>query len=141
MPFSLDAASEKKLVGVHPHLVAVVRRAAELCEQPFIVFEGVRTIEREREMIARGTSGLHNARACRHVPKVSASAGGASVSHAVDLVPLVGGRPQWSWPHIPPIVKAMKQAAAELKTPLECGAEWPRFKDGPHYQLPWAAYP
>jgi peptidoglycan L-alanyl-D-glutamate endopeptidase CwlK len=35
----------------------------------------------------------------------------------------------------------MKAAAKKEKVPLEAGIDWVSFKDGPHYQLPWAEYP
>lgn len=134
----LDKASEAKLVGVHPDLVKVVRKAATLCDQPFTVFEGVRTIEREKSLIARGMSALKNPFRCRHVPTKTKL---GVFSHAVDLVPLVKGQPVWDWKLIYPIAKAMKQAANELKIPIDWGGDWRTIKDGPHYQLPWKFYP
>ncbi|MBO0346023.1 peptidoglycan-binding protein [Roseibium sp. CAU 1637] len=35
----------------------------------------------------------------------------------------------------------MKQAADELGVPVEWGGDWRSFFDGPHFQLPWPAYP
>jgi peptidoglycan L-alanyl-D-glutamate endopeptidase CwlK len=136
--YTLPGASQEKLAGVHPDLVRVVRRAATLCEQKFIVFEGVRSVARERSLIARGASALKNPFRCRHVPTKDARYG--LVSHAVDLVPLVDGKPRWSWPHIYPIARAMKAAASREHVAIEWGGDW-RFKDGAHYQLPWALYP
>ena len=136
----LSSASEEKLKGVHPDLVRVVRKAALLCDQPFVVFEGVRTVERERSLIAKGFSKLKNPFRCRHVPTKDPKYG--LVSHAVDLVPLnAKGRPVWDWKLIPAIARAMKTAASSEHVFIECGAEWKTFKDGPHYQLPWSLYP
>lgn len=137
--FALESVSEAKLAGVHPDLARVVRRAAALCEQRFIVFEGVRTVERERSLIARGVSALENPFRCRHVPTRDPKYG--LVSHAVDLVPIIGEKPQWSWPHIYPIARAMKAAALKEHVTIEWGGEWKTIKDGPHYQLPWTLYP
>jgi len=136
----LSAASEEKLKGVHPDLIRVVRKAALLCDQPFVVFEGVRSVERERSLIAKGFSKLKNPFRCRHVPTKDAKYG--LVSHAVDLVPLnAAGQPVWDWKLIPPVLKAMKTAASSEHVFIECGAEWKTFKDGVHYQLPWSLYP
>jgi peptidoglycan L-alanyl-D-glutamate endopeptidase CwlK len=137
--FTLGSASEAKLVGVHPDLVRVVRRAATLCEQKFVVFEGVRSLARERSLIARGKTALKNPFRCRHVPTKDAKHG--LVAHAVDLVPIVDGRPQWLWPHIYPIARAMKAAALSEHVTVEWGGDWRTFKDGPHFQLPWSLYP
>jgi peptidoglycan L-alanyl-D-glutamate endopeptidase CwlK len=78
--------------------------AAKLCDQPFIVFEGVRTIVPERSLIARGVSALKNPFRCRHVPTKHQKHG--IVNHAADLIPIVGGPPQWVSPQIYPIARA-----------------------------------
>lgn len=133
---------ESKLTGVHPDLVRVVLRAAEDCPQPFVVFEGVRTVKREMQLIAQGKSALRNPYRCRHVPTVDkAHPELGPLSHAVDLVPRVNGKPVWSWPHIYPIARAMKAAAQAEHVTIEWGGDWKTFKDGPHYQLPWNLYP
>ncbi len=36
---------------------------------------------------------------------------------------------------------AFQDAARIEKVPVEWGGSWPRFRDGPHFQLPWAKYP
>jgi peptidoglycan L-alanyl-D-glutamate endopeptidase CwlK len=35
----------------------------------------------------------------------------------------------------------VQQAAENEGVPLEWGGNWARFKDGPHWQLPWKQYP
>lgn len=40
-----------KLVGVHPKLVAVIRRAARLSPVPFKVLECLRSVERQRALV------------------------------------------------------------------------------------------
>lgn len=139
MTVILDKTSREKLRGVHPDLVRVIEKAASICEQPFVVFEGVRSVERELSLIAKGFSKLKNPFRCRHVPTKDAKYG--LVSHAVDLVPLVDGKPQWAWPQIYPIARAMKAAASQEHVPVEWGGDWRTIKDGPHYQLPWNLYP
>ena len=137
---SLSQASEEKLKGVHPDLIRVVRKAALLCDQPFVVFEGVRSVERERSLIAKGFSKLKNPFRCRHVPTKDAKYG--LVSHAVDLVPLnADNKPVWDWKLIPAIARAMKAAAISEHVTIEWGGDWRTIKDGPHYQLPWSLYP
>ena len=136
----LDQASIIKLHGVHPDLVKVVERAETLCSQPFVVFEGCRTVERERTLIARGMSALKSPFLCRHVPTRDPVHG--LVSHAVDLVPLnAHGQPAWDWKLIPPIARAMKTAASMEHVTLEWGGDWRTLKDGVHYQLPYKLYP
>lgn len=125
--FSIDARSERNLQGVNKDLVKVVRRAAELSEIPFTVTEGLRTIERQRQLVAKGASKTMKS---RHL-----------TGHAVDLAAKVGGQIRWDWPLYGTLAEAMKSAAKELGVPITWGGDWKSFKDGPHFQLKWASYP
>jgi peptidoglycan L-alanyl-D-glutamate endopeptidase CwlK len=116
-----------RLKGVHPDLVRVVERAAELTAVPFTVLEGLRSKERQQQMVAAGSSTTLNS---RHL-----------TGHAVDIAPLEGGKVSWAWPLYHQLAPVIKQAAAECGVPIEWGGDWRRFKDGPHWQLPWSAYP
>ena len=127
MPFILPESSVKRLAGVNDDLVRVVYRAASLTSEPFAVLEGLRTLDRQRQLYRRGaTRTMHS----RHL-----------TGHAVDLAPLVGGKPSWHWPHYFVLAEVVKAAAEREHVPIEWGGDWTRFKDGPHWQLPWARYP
>lgn len=134
----LTAKDTQLLYGVHPDLVKVVQKAAEITTQPFTVTEGVRTVEREKSLIAKGVSSLKDPFRCRHVPTKCKE---GVLGHAVDLVPLVDGKPVWDWKIIPLVARAMKAAASAENVVIEWGGDWKLFKDGPHYQLPWKLYP
>lgn len=123
----LSPRSEKALAGVHPDLVRVVRRAAEITAIDFIVTEGLRSQARQKQLVAAGASKTMKS---RHL-----------TGHAVDLAALVAGKVRWDWPLYAKLAEAMKRAAAELGVPLEWGGDWKSFKDGPHFQLPWKQYP
>lgn len=154
MSYVLGSKSRANLVGVHPKMVAVVERAIQITEQDFMVFEGLRTIERQRSYVQRGVSKTMNS---KHLKQASTGFG-----HAVDLVPFIDGGPRWEWPPIFKIAVAVDQAATELQVPLIWGGIWdrkmdqyggsaasmkaavdeycrrhpgPDFIDGPHYQL------
>lgn len=124
MPYKLGSRSLQNLSGVHPDLVAVVKRAIEITEQDFSVIEGVRNIDRQRKLVAQGKSKTMNS---RHL-----------TGHAVDIAPYPLS---WDWDYFYPIADAMKQAAEELEVDLEWGGDWESFKDGPHWQLGWRSYP
>ena len=124
MGFTLGAKSLSKLEGVHPDLVAVVERAIELTEQDFTVLEGLRDIDRQRELVRTGKSTTMNS---RHL-----------TGHAVDIAPWPIS---WDWDYFYPIADAMKQAASELNISLEWGGDWKSFPDGPHFQLSRKVYP
>jgi peptidoglycan L-alanyl-D-glutamate endopeptidase CwlK len=127
MTFKLGAQSEKNLIGVHPDLVLVVREAIKITDIDFKVLEGVRSIKRQHEMMKIGASQILNS---RHL-----------TGHAVDLAALYGGKVAWDWPLYYIIGDCMKTAAKSVSVKIEWGGDWKKFKDGPHFQLPWKDYP
>lgn len=127
MSFVLSQKSLSKLEGVHPDLVRVVKRAIKLTPVDFRITEGLRTLARQRELVAAGASKTLRS---RHL-----------TGHAVDVVALVGGQVRWDWPLYPKIAKAFKQAAKEICVPITWGGDWTTLKDGPHFQLTWDDYP
>ncbi len=130
MPFGNPKRDAERLKGVHPDLVAVVNRAAEICERSFIVVQGARTLAEQRENVRRGASKTMRS---RHIPAAN------GFGHAVDLVIVDGGSAKWDQGEV--IAKAMKAAAVELGVPIEWGGDWRGAWDKPHFQLPWGAYP
>lgn len=120
--FKLGLRSRIRLRGVHADLIRVVERAIGNSEVDFTVLEGVRTVDRQKILVASGASRTMHS---RHL-----------TGHAVDLGALLGGKVRWDWPLYYKIAHAMKRAARELDIPLEWGGDWETFKDGPHFQLP-----
>ena len=130
--FVLGAQSRAKLMGVHPDLVRVVERAIGISLIDFRVTEGLRTLARQKQLMASGATRTLRS---RHLP------GKNGFAHAIDLVALVGGSVRWDWPLYARLATAMKAAAADVGVPIEWGGDWRTFKDGPHFQLPWRNYP
>ena len=128
MAYRLSQRSEKALIGVHPDLVACVRRALELTTQDFTVVEGLRALERQRELVAKGASKTLKS---RHLKQAD------GYGHAVDLYPYYSRSVQVDAPfsRFRAIADAMKQAAAELGVVITWGGDWKSFVDSPHYQL------
>ena len=127
MTFALSTKSKSRLIGVHPKLVAVVRLAITITPIDFAVLEGVRSIERQQELMKAGASRTMRS---RHL-----------TGHAVDLGAIVDGQVRWDWPLYYKLADTMKEAGKQLGVPIECGADWKNFPDGPHFQLPWSEYP
>ncbi|WP_075685104.1 M15 family metallopeptidase [Serratia marcescens] len=125
--FCFSPRSEKNLRGVHPDLVCVVRRALALSDVDFGITEGLRTPERQRQLVAAGKSQTQNS---RHL-----------TGHAVDVFAYPTPAGSWEWKYYAQISAAFKQAAAELNIPIEWGGDWKTLKDGPHFQLPHRDYP
>ena len=117
----LDERSEKRLEGVNEALVSVVRRAARNTTVDFIVTEGLRTKERQAQLVAKGASRTMNS---KHL-----------TGRAVDLAAMIDGEVRWDWPLYHKLAKAMKDAAAECGVKIVWGGDWRTFKDGPHFEL------
>lgn len=125
--FRLSRRSLSALAGVHPDLVRVVQRAIVLTPVDFVVIEGLRTLARQRELVAAGASRTTKS---RHL-----------TGHAVDLAAWVGGEVRWDWPLYERLANAMKRAAGELGVFIVWGGDWTSFRDGPHFELDRRAYP
>ena len=57
-----DAQSEERLKGVDPELVEVLREALSLGVIKFRIVEGVRTLERQRQLVQQGRSKTLNSK-------------------------------------------------------------------------------
>lgn len=145
--FVFSSASLQRFSGVDDRLVQVVRLALRKSKQDFAVLEGLRSKERQAELVRKGASQTMNS---RHL-----------TGHAIDLVPIVDGKVSWDWQYYYPIAEAMREAAKELGVRVRWGGSWEvlndtttsttrlveayvaqrreqgkkAFTDGPHYEL------
>lgn len=110
MEFKLSSRSLSRLEGVDPGLVSVVKRAIELTPIDFGVTEGLRTLEKQKEYVAKGVSKTLKS---KHI-----------TGEAVDLVAYLGSRISWELTLYDNIADAMKEAAIELDVPIRWGAAW-----------------
>jgi peptidoglycan L-alanyl-D-glutamate endopeptidase CwlK len=127
MSIALSQRSLSRLEGVHPDLVRVVKRVAALSPLDFTVLEGLRTLDRQKQLMASGATKTLNS---RHL-----------TGHAVDLAPMIGGTVRWDWPLYHQLAAVVKDAAKAENVPVQWGGDWRTFKDGPHWELPWKQYP
>jgi peptidoglycan L-alanyl-D-glutamate endopeptidase CwlK len=144
MGYGLGERSRKNLEGVHPKLIDVVERAIELTEQDFFVNEGVRTMERQKELYAQGRT--------KPGPKVTWTLNSnhfknpnTGFGHAVDVYPFpykdVNSKAYAAKQMV--VAKAMLKAAHELNIPIRWGADWDMDGnygergegDSPHFEL------
>lgn len=121
MIYSLSQKSLDNLKGVKDPLVNVVKRAIEISEIDFKVLEGIRTAERQKELLARKVTQTLKS---KHL-----------TGDAVDLGALKNGQITWDKESYAVIAKAMKQAASELKVNIRWGGDFKSFFDGPHFEL------
>lgn len=116
--FKLGITSLTRLKGVHSDLVKVVKRAIELTPIDFTVLEGLRTKERQQQLVAKGASKTMNS---YHL-----------TGHAVDIAPLVDGKVTWDWKYYFPMIEAVRQAAKESNVRVKWGGSWSYLNDSSH---------
>ena len=120
--FRLGATSQARLKGVHPDLVKVIEAAIRRTPIDFTVLEGLRTKERQKQLVAKGASKTMNS---FHI-----------TGHAVDVAPLVDGKVTWDWTYYRQLAPVIKQVAKELGVNITWGGDWKSFPDAPHWQIP-----
>ena len=125
--FRLSEVSRARLVGVHEALRRLVERAIEMAEIDFCVLEGIRALDRQRELCAVGASSMIDS---RHL-----------TGHAIDLAPWIGASVSWHWPYFQRLSAVVKRAASELDISVVWGGDWPDSPDGPHWELCRERYP
>lgn len=110
MTYQLSERSLERLKGVDSGLVKVVKRAIELTRVDFGVVEGVRTVERQTELVNSGASKTMKS---RHI-----------TGEAVDLMAYLSGRASWELSLYDDIADAMRDAATELGVAVRWGGAW-----------------
>jgi peptidoglycan L-alanyl-D-glutamate endopeptidase CwlK len=110
MAYKLSKRSLARLEGVDERLVRVVKRAIELTTVDFGVVQGLRTVEEQRELVAKGASQTMKS---KHIDGI-----------AVDLMAYVGGKASWELSLYDNIADAMKLAAMEEGVAIRWGAAW-----------------
>lgn len=110
MGFKLSNRSLERLQGCDSDLVQVVRRAIELTKIDFGVIEGLRTVERQKELVEAGASKTMKS---KHID-----------GNAVDLMAYLNGRGSWELNLYDDIADAMKEAAIENDVSIRWGAAW-----------------
>jgi peptidoglycan LD-endopeptidase CwlK len=119
--------SLNNLKGIHPDLRRVIDRALQDSPLDFIVIEGLRTKDRQKQLVEQGASRTMNS---RHI-----------TGHAVDLLPIGPGGPAFDWPLYDRLGPAVKEAAEKEGVTLVWGGDWKSFRDGPHFELDRNRYP
>jgi len=128
----MDTRTERNLKAVHPDLAKVFRLAYSRAKVLPVITSQPRTIAEQRMLVKKGASTTMHS---RHL----ASKDG--FVRAFDICFLIDGKMRWDWPLYKTFADLMKAAGKELKISVEWGGDWVRFRDGPHFQLPWKQYP
>lgn len=110
MTFKLSQRSKDRLNGVDANLVAVVHHAITVTTIDFGVICGLRTIDEQKELVAKGASKTMKS---KHVD-----------GRAVDLMAYIGSRGSWELSVYDEIADAMKEGAKALGVGVRWGAAW-----------------
>ena len=110
MSFKLSLRSLDRLEGVDDRLVTVVRYAILETKVDFGVIQGLRSIEEQKELVAKGASQTMKS---KHID-----------GEAVDLMAYVGSRGSWELNLYDDIADAMKKAAQVCDVGIRWGCAW-----------------
>ena len=108
--FELSQRSLSRLDGVDEKLVKVVCAAIKRSNVDFGVSEGLRTEERQKELVSKGASKTMKS---KHLE-----------GKAVDLIGYIGGQVSWEITTYDDIADAVKQAAQDEGVKVRWGAAW-----------------
>ncbi|MDY4010287.1 MAG: M15 family metallopeptidase [Fusobacterium gastrosuis] len=119
--YNFSKRSLKNLIGVHPKLVKLMEEAIKNSPYDFIITEGLRTLERQKELVRQGKSKTMKS---YHL-----------VGKAVDIALIVDGDISWDFALYREVAKHIKKIAKEQGINITWGGDWKNFKDGLHFQI------
>ena len=108
--FKLSQRSLQKLEGVDEALQETVKLAIQKTKIDFGVICGMRTVEEQKALVAKGASKTMKS---KHLE-----------GKAVDLMAYIDGRASWELKLYDDIADAMKEASKETEVDLRWGACW-----------------
>ena len=97
-------------MGVEPELKEIVYEAIKVTKVDFGVIEGLRTEEKQKQLVESGASQTMKS---KHLE-----------GRAVDLMAYIGGRGSWELSVYDEIADAMKEAAIKVDVAVRWGAAW-----------------
>lgn len=110
MTFKLSRRSLDRLQGIDERLQAVVKQAITLTKTDFGVIQGMRTLEQQKELVAKGASQTMKS---KHLE-----------GKAFDIMAYINGRASWELNLYDDLADAIKEAAIIVGCPIRWGAAW-----------------
>ena len=110
MTFKLSRRSLDRLEGIHERLQAVVKQAITLTKTDFGVIQGLRTLDEQKELVAKGASQTMKS---KHLE-----------GKAFDIMAFINGRASWELNLYDDLADAVKEAAIIVGVPMRWGAAW-----------------
>lgn len=138
-----------KLNGVHPDLVKVMKEAIKDSPVDFSIVYGVRTTQEQKDLYALGRTKVNPDGKSKKKPMgniVTQKNGTTNKSnhqikadgygHAIDLVPYIDGKIDWSATNDFKVIAAHVLATAKcLGVGVVWGGLWKSLPDMPHFEL------
>jgi peptidoglycan L-alanyl-D-glutamate endopeptidase CwlK len=110
MTYKLSQRSLDRMEGVDERLVTVVKHAITSTKTDFGVIQGLRTIEMQKALVAKGASQTMKS---KHLDGL-----------AVDLMAYIGGRGSWELNLYDDLADAMAEGANAVGCKVRWGAAW-----------------
>lgn len=126
--YKFSKRSLDNLKGIHPQLVKLMHKALEDAPIDFVITEGIRTVERQKQLFKEGKSKCDGV-----VKKSNHQVKADGFGYAVDLYPL-----PIQYKDMKPyktLSEHIKKVAKKLKINIVYGGDWTTLKDYPHYEL------
>lgn len=119
--YKFSERSKSKLSTVDVRLQNLMNVAIKESPYDFKITEGLRTVERQKELVKTGKSKTMNS---YHLK-----------GKAVDIAVLIDNKITWDFKYYKEVANHIKEVARKLGYVITWGGDWKTFKDGPHFQI------
>ena len=126
MNYNFGAKSLERLSTVHPDLQRLFKEVITNSPYDFSITEGVRSLERQKELVAAKKSTTMNS---RHL-----------TGKAVDIAVFIDGKITWDIRAYKAVAEHVKVLSKLMNIPIIWGGDWKSFVDGPHFELDRKVY-
>ena len=127
MKHQFGLQSKAKLSTVHKSLQDLFYAAIGEAPYDFSITEGLRSLERQKQLFKEGKSKTMNS---RHL-----------TGNAVDVCIIIDGKTSWDFNDYIKLADYIKKIAKAINVPIVWGGDWESFRDGPHFELDRKVYP
>lgn len=119
--YKFSKRSLSNIKGIDDRLVILLGLMLEYSPYDFVVTEGLRTKERQAQLVAEGKSKTMNS---KHI-----------IGKAFDIAILIDNKVSWEHKYYKEFADVITKLAERLGFPIECGCYWKSFVDCPHFQI------
>ena len=119
--YKFSERSNRILGTVDIRLQNLMKAAIYASPYDFGITEGIRTLERQKELVAQGKSKTLKSYHLR--------------GKAVDIKVYIDGEVTWDFKYYKEVADHVKEVARKLGYIITWGGDWKSIKDGPHFQI------